>query len=167
MRSSVVGLLSLVAQILASVLVGSMGLSGCVSQEQDKLFPLIQRVNSREWSTDEPIGAELLLSRPKHRAQIVLGVRFDNRVEQLSSALELRLSRGSNYLFVDTLQVAFAAHPGRRPRLGTTMHEQITSPSKALTIPATGIYRLSIRPLDSIALRGVVAVGARVVDIDS
>lgn len=150
------------SRALVSLVALGLGMTGCTSPTSDNVFTVIRPANSSGWSDHDSITFDLLLKGSHAPEHIDLGVRFDNRLESMSSQLEVKVSRGINYSFVDTLEVHFADRPGRRKEQGTTIHEQITEPSRPLTIPATGIYQISVRPLDSIPLRGIIAVGARI-----
>lgn len=141
------------------------GMESCGITEEDGVFTNIQPINSSSWSSSDVAFFDILFNGRATSKHIALGIRFDNRMEVMSSDIEVRVSRGNNYLLVDTLQIPWATYSGERIHWGRTIHEQIAESSHILKIPITGIYRINVRPLDSIPLKGVTALGFRATDI--
>ena len=86
--------------------------------------------------------------------EIVL--RMDSRLDRPRARMEVRR---------DTLQVDFAATAGDWKRPGALYHEFVLPLARPLQAPYTGLFSLEVRPLDTIPLSGVAAIGLHTAEL--
>ena len=95
--------------------------------------------------------------------EIVL--RMDSRLDRSRARMEVRLRQDETILRRDTLQVDFAATAGDWKRPGALYHEFVLPLARPLQAPYTGLFSLEVRPLDTIPLSGVAAIGLHTAEL--
>ena len=95
--------------------------------------------------------------------EIVL--RMDSRLDRPRARMEVRLRQDETILRRDTLQVDFAATAGDWKRPGALYHEFVLPLARPLQAPYTGLFSLEVRPLDTIPLSGVAAIGLHTAEL--
>lgn len=95
--------------------------------------------------------------------EIVL--RMDSRLDRPRARMEVRLRQDETILRRDTLQVDFAVTAGDWKRPGALYHEFVLPLARPLQAPYTGLFSLEVRPLDTIPLSGVAAIGLHTAEL--
>lgn len=95
--------------------------------------------------------------------EIVL--RMDSRLDRPRARMEVRLRQDEMILRRDTLQVDFAVTAGDWKRPGALYHEFVLPLARPLQAPYTGLFSLEVRPLDTIPLSGVAAIGLHTAEL--
>ena len=90
---------------------------------------------------------------------------MDSRLDRPRARMEVRLRQDETILRRDTLQVDFAATAGDWKRPGGLYHEFVLPLARPLQAPYTGLFSLEVRPLDTIPLSGVAAIGLHTAEL--